>query len=80
MPRGIHLSSEQLKNKIAAMQDQLNRVLAMEERKKVSENLEKRICEILKNKNVELTEAEMNFIVGPIKEIEKKLIKKKEDN
>lgn len=78
MARGRHLSSEQLKNKIAAMQDQLNRVLAMEERKKVSDNLQKRICEILKNKNVELTEAEMDFIVGPVKEIEKKLFKKKD--
>lgn len=80
MPRGRHLSSEQLKNKIAAMQDRLNKVLAMEERKKISENLEKRICVILKNKNVELTEAEMNFIVGPVKEIEKHLFKKKETN
>lgn len=34
--------------------------------------------EQLKNKNVELSEAEMDFIVGPVKEIEKKLFRKKD--
>lgn len=80
MARGKSLSSEDIRKKIEAMQDRLNKVLAMEERKKVSDNLQKRICATLTSKNVELTEAEMEFIVGPIKEIEKHLFRKKEKN
>lgn len=78
MARGKYSSSAEIEAQIQALLEKKKKALERESISKITNEVVQRIKEICKNKAVDFTDGEINYIVEPCKNFDRNVFKKKQ--